>query len=57
MANAPDAVTEPIVLAEDVHKRFHSLEVLKGINLSVDGGEVVVIMALPGAASPPSSAA
>ena len=34
----------PVIKAEDVHKRFHSLEVLKGINLTVDGGEVVVIM-------------
>ena len=34
----------PVIKAEDVHKRFHSLEVLKGINLSVAGGEVVVIM-------------
>ena len=34
----------PVIKAEEVHKRFHSLDVLKGINLSVDGGEVVVIM-------------
>ena len=34
----------PVIKAENVYKRFHSLEVLKGINLSVDGGEVVVIM-------------
>ena len=34
----------PVIKAEEVHKHFHSLEVLKGINLSVDGGEVVVIM-------------
>ena len=34
----------PVIKAEDVHKRFHSLEVLKGINLTVDAGEVVVIM-------------
>jgi polar amino acid transport system ATP-binding protein len=34
----------PVIKAEDVHKRFHSLEVLKGINLSVAGGEVVVIL-------------
>lgn len=33
-----------VIKAEDVHKRFHSLEVLKGINLTVEGGEVVVIM-------------
>jgi polar amino acid transport system ATP-binding protein len=37
-------VNAPVIKAEDVRKRFHSLEVLKGINLSVDAGEVVVIM-------------
>jgi polar amino acid transport system ATP-binding protein len=37
-------VNAPVIKAEEVHKHFHSLEVLKGINLSVDGGEVVVIM-------------
>jgi polar amino acid transport system ATP-binding protein len=37
-------VNAPVIKAEDVHKRFHALEVLKGINLTVDGGEVVVIM-------------
>jgi polar amino acid transport system ATP-binding protein len=37
-------VNGPVIKAEDVHKRFHSLEVLKGINLSVTAGEVVVIM-------------
>jgi polar amino acid transport system ATP-binding protein len=34
----------PVIRAEDVHKKFHALEVLRGINLTVDGGEVVVIM-------------
>jgi polar amino acid transport system ATP-binding protein len=37
-------VSELVINAQDVHKRFHSLEVLKGINLSVDAREVVVIM-------------
>ncbi len=37
-------MNEPVIKAEDVHKRFHSLEVLKGINMTVAGGEVVVIM-------------
>jgi polar amino acid transport system ATP-binding protein len=37
-------VNAPVIKAEDVHKRFHSLEVLNGINLTVEGGEVVVIM-------------
>lgn len=34
----------PVIKAEQVYKRFHALEVLKGIDLSVSGGEVVVIM-------------
>jgi len=37
-------VSPLVIKAEDVHKRFHSLEVLKGVNLNVSGGEVVVIM-------------
>ena len=37
-------MSSPVIKAEEVHKRFHSLEVLKGITLSVDAGEVVVIM-------------
>ena len=37
-------MSDPVIKAEDVHKRFHSLEVLKGINLTVEGGEVVVII-------------
>ena len=34
----------PVVRAVDVHKRFHSLEVLKGVNLEVGEAEVVVVM-------------
>jgi polar amino acid transport system ATP-binding protein len=37
-------LSEPVIKAEGVHKRFHSLEVLKGIDLRVDVGEVVVMM-------------
>jgi polar amino acid transport system ATP-binding protein len=37
-------VSEAVVRATDVHKRFHSLEVLKGVNLEVALGEVVVMM-------------
>jgi polar amino acid transport system ATP-binding protein len=37
-------VSDLVINAQDVHKRFHTLEVLKGINLSVDAREVVVIM-------------
>lgn len=35
---------EILVLAEDVHKSFGDLEVLKGINLQVHRGEVIVIL-------------
>jgi polar amino acid transport system ATP-binding protein len=34
----------PMVLAEGVHKRFGRLEVLKGIDLSVDPGDVMCIV-------------
>ncbi len=34
----------PMVKAEGVHKRFGRLEVLKGINLEVDPGEVTVML-------------
>ena len=39
---APDG--EPIVEAIDVHKHFGPLHVLKGVSLSVDQGEVIVIL-------------
>jgi polar amino acid transport system ATP-binding protein len=34
----------PAIRAVEVHKRFHSLEVLKGVSLEVQPGEVVVVM-------------
>ena len=34
----------PAVLIEGIHKRFGSLEVLKGVSLSVDAGQVVAII-------------
>lgn len=34
----------PMVLAEGVHKRFGRLEVLKGIDLLVEPGEVMCII-------------
>ncbi|HLY34266.1 MAG TPA: amino acid ABC transporter ATP-binding protein [Jatrophihabitantaceae bacterium] len=37
-------MTVPMVLAEGVHKRFGLLEVLKGIDLSVNRGDVMVIL-------------
>ncbi|GGB07016.1 ATP-binding protein [Brucella endophytica] len=36
--------SKPLVRASNVHKAFHSLEVLKGIDLEVHPGEVVVIL-------------
>ena len=38
------AVSEPILIAENVHKWYGSFHVLKGVSLTVDVGEVVVIM-------------
>ncbi|TCU20097.1 amino acid ABC transporter ATP-binding protein [Rhizobium sullae] len=38
------ATVEPLVHARNVHKSFDQLEVLKGINLDVAPGEVVVIL-------------
>ena len=37
-------MTRPMVLAEGVHKSFGRLEVLKGITLSVEAGEVLVLL-------------
>ena len=42
VANASGA--GPVVRAIDVHKRFHANEVLKGVSLTVQRGEVVVIL-------------
>ena len=41
-------MTEPVVTFEDVHKRFGSLEVLKGISLSVEEGKVVALLGRSG---------
>jgi polar amino acid transport system ATP-binding protein len=38
----------PMVRIEDVHKRYGNLEVLKGINLEVESGEVVCIIGASG---------
>jgi len=38
----------PAVLIEDVHKRFGALEVLKGVSLSVETGQVVAIIGRSG---------
>ena len=52
----PDDETEPrdaqngeaVVRVEDLHKSFGHLEVLKGIDMEVDKGEVVVIFGRSG---------
>ncbi|MBO6237187.1 MAG: ATP-binding cassette domain-containing protein, partial [Bacteroidales bacterium] len=38
-----------IIEARDIHKRFGTLEVLKGIDFSAEAGEVVAIMGASGA--------
>ena len=37
-------MAEPILQIQDLHKQFGSLEVLKGINLDIHQGEVVVVI-------------
>jgi len=37
-------MADPVVKVEDIHKSFGSLEVLKGISLSVNQGEVFVLL-------------
>jgi ABC-type polar amino acid transport system ATPase subunit len=41
-------MAEPVVTVDNLHKYFGDLEVLKGINLEVDRGEVVVIFGRSG---------
>ncbi|PZO38297.1 MAG: amino acid ABC transporter ATP-binding protein [Pseudanabaena frigida] len=38
------SMTEPMIVAHDVHKWYGSFHVLKGVSLTVNRGEVVVIM-------------
>ena len=38
------SMSEPMIIAQDVHKWYGSFHVLKGVNLTVNRGEVVVIM-------------
>src|SRR5262245_2848983 len=42
------SMTEPVVRVEALHKNFGQLEVLKGIDMVVDRGEVVVIFGRSG---------
>ncbi len=44
MSTAVTATTPPMVLAQNVHKSFGRLEVLKGIDLEVDRGQVCVLL-------------
>lgn len=44
MTDSPSTVNGPVVRIIDLHKYFGSLEVLKGVDLEVSGGEVVTIL-------------
>ncbi|WP_228019754.1 amino acid ABC transporter ATP-binding protein [Sphaerospermopsis sp. LEGE 08334] len=41
---AQEIIKEPIIIAEDVHKWYGKFHVLKGVSLTVNRGEVVVLM-------------
>ena len=43
-----DEATDGIIVARDVHKWFGELHVLRGIDLTVTAGEVVVIFGASG---------
>ena len=40
----PSSINEPMIVAQNVHKWYGNFHVLKGVSLSVNRGEVVVIM-------------
>jgi len=44
----PQAAAVPALLAEDVHKRFGSLEVLKGVSLTAHVGDVIAMLGSSG---------
>ena len=46
-------MTETLIKIENLHKSFGKNEVLKGINLEIKRGEVVVIIVLRGAGNLP----
>jgi ABC-type histidine transport system ATPase subunit len=50
MSAGADPVTEavPALLAEDVHKRFGSLEVLKGVSVTAHEGDVIAMLGSSG---------
>jgi len=41
---ASSAATSPMILADDIHKRFGSHEVLKGVSLTLAKGEVIAVI-------------
>jgi predicted ABC-type transport system involved in lysophospholipase L1 biosynthesis ATPase subunit len=47
------AVTTSRISLSGVHKRFGDLEVLKGVDIDVEPGEVVVLIGASGSASAP----
>jgi len=40
----PSTTNEPMIVARDLHKRFGSHEVLRGVSLTVGKGEVVAVI-------------
>ena len=52
-----DPAKEPILAAVDIRKSFKDLEVLKGVDLYVKQGEVVVIIGPSGSGKVPCCAA
>src|SRR5438477_5512389 len=47
-AGASKASSVPLITISDLHKRFGSLEVLKGIDLDIEAGEVIAIIGRSG---------
>ena len=48
MSAVPDPAAVPALMAEDVHKSFGSLEVLKGISLTAHEGDVIAMLGASG---------
>ncbi len=48
MAGHPAAAAGPALIAEDIHKRFGDLAVLRGVTLSAAAGEVIAIIGSSG---------
>ena len=44
MASVPPASSEPLVVVSDVQKHYGQFQALKDIDLTVDRGEVVVVI-------------